>query len=118
MVAAARELAEEADLRAASWWRLVDFYTTPGGSNERILVFLARDLTPVAESDRHVRTDEEAGMVPVWVPLDEAVDAALRRAPAQPDRRDRRPGCRGRPRPRLVDARVGRVAGRGSVTVG
>ncbi|WP_028048046.1 NUDIX domain-containing protein [Cellulomonas sp. URHD0024] len=77
VVAAARELAEEADLHAASWWRLVDFFTTPGGSNERIRVFLARDLSAVPESDLFARTDEEAGMVPVWVPLDEAVDAAL-----------------------------------------
>lgn len=77
VVAAARELAEEADLRAASWWRLVDFYTTPGGSNERILVFLARDLSPVPESERYVRTDEEASMVPAWIPLDEAVDGAF-----------------------------------------
>ncbi|WP_426595420.1 NUDIX domain-containing protein [Cellulomonas sp. McL0617] len=77
VVAAARELAEEADLRAASWWRLVDFYTTPGGSNERIRVFLARDLSPVSDSERYLRTDEEAGMVPAWIPLDEAVDAAL-----------------------------------------
>ena len=77
VVAAARELAEEADLVAGSWWRLVDFYTTPGGSDERIVVFLARDLPPVPEADRYARTDEEAGMVPVWIPLDEAVDAAL-----------------------------------------
>ena len=76
-VAAARELAEEADLVAGAWWRLVDFYTTPGGSDERIRVFLARDLRPVAQADLHTRTDEEAGMVPVWVPLDDAVDAAL-----------------------------------------
>lgn len=76
-VAAARELAEEADLVAGSWWRLVDFFTTPGGSDERIRVFLARDLRPVADADLHTRTDEEAGMVPVWVPLDDAVDAAL-----------------------------------------
>ena len=77
VVAAARELAEEADLVAASWWRLVDFYTTPGGSDERIVVFLARDLSPVPDAERHVRTDEEAGMVPVWIPLDEAVDGVL-----------------------------------------
>ena len=77
VVAAARELAEEADLQAASWWRLVDFYTTPGGSNERIQVFLARGLSAVPEADRHVRADEEADMVPAWIPLDEAVDAAL-----------------------------------------
>ncbi|WP_456846779.1 NUDIX domain-containing protein [Cellulomonas sp. P5_C6] len=77
VVAAARELAEEADLVAGAWWRLVDFFTTPGGSDERIRVFLARDLSPVADGDRHTRTDEEASMVPVWVPLDEAVEAAL-----------------------------------------
>src|SRR6478735_6120081 len=77
VVAAARELAEEADLVAGAWWRLVDFFTTPGGSDERIRVFLARDLRPVADGDRHTRTDEEASMVPVWVPLDEAVAAAL-----------------------------------------
>ncbi|MBO3103028.1 NUDIX domain-containing protein [Cellulomonas fengjieae] len=75
--AAARELAEEADLVAASWWRLVDFYTSPGGSDERIQVFLARGLRPVEGADLYTRTDEEATMVPVWVPLDEAVDAAL-----------------------------------------
>ncbi|WP_448629597.1 NUDIX domain-containing protein [Cellulomonas soli] len=77
VVAAARELAEEADLRAGSWWRLVEVFTTPGGSNERIVVFLARDLTPVAEHELFERTDEEAQMVPVWVPLDEAVEAVL-----------------------------------------
>lgn len=77
VAAAARELAEEADLVAASWWRLVDIYTTPGGSSERIVVFLARGLTPVPDDERFERTDEEATMVPVWVPLDDAVDAAL-----------------------------------------
>lgn len=77
VVAAARELAEEADLRADTWHVLVDFYTTPGGSSERIEVFLARDLHEVPEEERHVRLDEEADMVPVWVPLDDAVDAVL-----------------------------------------
>ncbi|CAN5317196.1 NUDIX hydrolase [soil metagenome] len=77
VVAAARELAEEADLRADTWHVLVDFYTTPGGSSERIEVFLARDLHEVPEGERHVRLDEEADMVPVWVPLDDAVDAVL-----------------------------------------
>lgn len=77
VVAAARELAEEADLRADTWHVLVEFYTTPGGSSERIEVFLARDLHEVPEEERHVRLDEEADMVPVWVPLDDAVDAVL-----------------------------------------
>ncbi len=75
--AAARELAEEADLVAGRWWRLVEFFTTPGGSSERITVFLARDLSPVPEAERFVREDEEAAMVARWVPLDEAVEGVL-----------------------------------------
>lgn len=75
---AARELAEEADLVADSWWRLADYFTTPGGSDERVRIFLARGLHPVPDADRHVREAEEHGMVARWVPLDEAVDAVLR----------------------------------------
>lgn len=76
-VTAARELGEEADLRAGSWSLLAEFANSPGGSNEHILVYLARDLSEVPEADRYTREDEEAGMVPVWVPLDEAVEAVL-----------------------------------------
>ena len=54
--AAARELAEEADLRAARWDLLVDVHTSPGCSNEKIRLFLARDLTPVPEAPPHPRT--------------------------------------------------------------
>ena len=43
--AAARELAEEADLVAADWQLLVDVHTSPGCSNEVIRLFLARGLT-------------------------------------------------------------------------
>ena len=75
--AARRELAEEADLVAARWWRLASFFTSPGGSDEHITVFLARDLSPVPAESRFVREDEEVGMVPVWVPLDEAVAGVL-----------------------------------------
>lgn len=75
VTAAARELAEEADLVAGSWWRLVEFFTTPGGSSEHITIFLARDLT--ATPVRFDRVDEEAGMQAVWVPLDEALDGVL-----------------------------------------
>ena len=74
-VAAARELAEEADLVAGSWWVLVDYLTTPGGSNEALRVFLARDLSPVADDARFAREGEERDMVLRWVPLDEAVSA-------------------------------------------
>lgn len=75
--AAARELAEEADLVAGSWWELVDYLSSPGGSDEGLRLFLARDLTPVPHDERHVREAEEAGMAVRWVPLDEAVDAVL-----------------------------------------
>lgn len=77
LAAAQRELAEEADLVATTWHTLADFYTSPGGSDEFIRVFLARDLHPVPAEERHVREAEEADMVPVWVPLAEAARCAL-----------------------------------------
>lgn len=77
VAAARRELAEEADLVAGRWCWLTSFFTSPGGSDERIAVFLARDLSPVPADSVFARVDEEAGMVPVWVPLDEAVAGAL-----------------------------------------
>lgn len=76
--AAARELAEEADLRADKWERLVDAHTSPGCSDERIRLFLARGLTEVPDHERHERTFEEAGLTVHRVPLDEAV-AMVRR---------------------------------------
>ncbi|MEU2200233.1 NUDIX hydrolase [Isoptericola sp. NPDC019482] len=77
VVAAARELGEEADLTAESWSVLTDYSTTPGSSDEAVRVFLARGLAEVADADRHVRTGEEAGMELRWVPLDEAVARVL-----------------------------------------
>jgi ADP-ribose pyrophosphatase len=77
VLAARRELAEEADLAAARWWRLTSFFTSAGGSDEHITVFLARGLTPVPDGSRYERQDEEADMVPVWLPLDEAVAGVL-----------------------------------------
>lgn len=76
-VAAARELGEEADLRAARWDVLVDYYTSPGGSSEALRVFLARDLSAVPDAERHVREDEERDIELRWVALDDAVDAVL-----------------------------------------
>ena len=76
---AARELAEEAGYRAREWHTLVDIFTSPGMTDERVRVFLARGLTeiPPEESDFE-RIHEEAGMPVVWVPLDEAVAAVQR----------------------------------------
>ncbi|GAA4121081.1 NUDIX hydrolase [Knoellia locipacati] len=75
--AAARELHEEADLVAGRLDVLVDLHPSPGGLDEAIRVFLARDTTPVPEHERHVREAEELGMPCVWVPLDDVVQAAL-----------------------------------------
>lgn len=75
VVAAARELHEEADLRAERWDVLVDYFTSPGGSDESLRVYLARDLTEVHEDDRHAREDEERDMPTRWVSLHDAVAA-------------------------------------------
>lgn len=75
--AARRELAEEADLTAGRWDTLVDYYTSPGGSDEALRVFLARDLADVPEDARHTRSEEELGMRTAWVPLRDAVQLVL-----------------------------------------
>ncbi|MGC4897569.1 NUDIX domain-containing protein [Micromonospora sp. DT31] len=75
--AAARELAEEADLTAGRIDVLVDMHTSPGFSDEVIRVFLARDLAEVPAGQRHDRRDEEADMQVVRVDLDEAVRMVL-----------------------------------------
>ena len=75
---AARELAEEADLHAARFDLLVDLHTSPGFSAETVRIFLARELSPVPEDQRHERTDEEADIEIVWRDLDEAVAMVLR----------------------------------------
>ena len=78
VIGAQRELAEEVDVAASQWHLLSDFYSTPGGSNETIRVYLARGL-----SETHTvfdRTDEESEIEKRWVPLDEVVEAVLARS--------------------------------------
>lgn len=75
--AAARELWEEVDVRAGRYDVLVDFLNSPGGSDEAQRVFLARDVEQVHVDDRFTRSEEEAGIVTAWVPLDEAVADVL-----------------------------------------
>lgn len=75
--AAKRELAEEADLVANDWAVLSEFWTSPGGSDEAIRVYLARGLEAAPET--FAREAEEADMQTRWVPLDELVDAVLER---------------------------------------
>ena len=73
--AAKRELLEETGYIAESWSELIEFHTTPGGNNETIAIFLARDL-------RHQGHDlelegEETDMQVAWVPLAEALSSVL-----------------------------------------
>lgn len=75
--AAARELAEEADLRAQRWDLLADYVSSPGGLSEALRVFLARDLSDVPADEVFEREGEEWGMPTGWVDLDAAVQAVL-----------------------------------------
>ncbi|MBV7363593.1 NUDIX hydrolase [Actinomycetaceae bacterium TAE3-ERU4] len=72
--AAQRELAEETDLRAATWDVLIDFFASPGGHTESLRIFLARDLEFLDTNDFQ-REDEEALFEWAWIDLDEAVKA-------------------------------------------
>lgn len=74
MLAARRELAEEADIVAAHWEHLVSAWTTPGGNDEMIHVYLA---TGLSDAEAHDRQDEEADIRVEWVPLSEAADGVL-----------------------------------------
>ena len=78
LVTAQRELLEEAGYRARDWRVLADYYSSPGFTNERLRIFLARDLelVPAAERD-FVPEDEETQLVLAWLPLDEAVGKVL-----------------------------------------
>jgi 8-oxo-dGDP phosphatase len=77
LVAAQRELAEEADLRAERWDLLVDWFNSPGGMTEALRLYVARGLSEVPEAERHTREAEEHGMPVRWVPLDSARDDVL-----------------------------------------
>ncbi|MCU1405151.1 MAG: hydrolase [Glaciihabitans sp.] len=72
--AAKRELAEEVDLEAKNWSKLVSFHTSPGGSNEVLHVYLAQGLSATETFDRE---EEEADILVRWVPLQETVDGIL-----------------------------------------
>ncbi len=84
--AAARELAEEVDLTADEWHVLADDITSPGAFPRDGADLLARRLQEVAAADAHQRTAEELSLRPLWVSLDDAVDAASPAASATPPR--------------------------------
>jgi ADP-ribose pyrophosphatase len=77
LLGAQRELAEEADLTADRWDLLVDWFNSPGGSDEAVRLFLARGVHSIPEPERHIRTGEELDMPTRWIPLEQARDAVL-----------------------------------------
>jgi len=76
LATAQRELLEETGYRAREWHTLVDYFTSPGFSTERIRIFLARGLEPAGDSG-HEREHEEKFIVSDWVALDEAMRLVL-----------------------------------------
>ena len=72
---ARRELLEETGHAAREWHALIDSYASPGITSERIRIFLARGIE-TAQSD-YQREGEEKFLRTAWVPLAEAVQAAL-----------------------------------------
>ncbi|MFG2359813.1 NUDIX domain-containing protein [Streptomyces sp. NPDC048521] len=74
--AAQRELYEEAHVKAEDWRVLTDVYTTPGGCDEAVRIFLARDLSE-AEGERFEAEHEETDMEHARVPVDELVRRVL-----------------------------------------
>src|SRR5436305_3590246 len=76
LIAAKRELHEEAHVRPQRWDVLLDIFTSPGMSSEAVRLYLARDVAP-SDEPRHEGEHEEADMPVEWVDLDEAVQLVL-----------------------------------------
>ncbi|MFD7018171.1 NUDIX domain-containing protein [Streptomyces sp. NPDC059161] len=74
--AAQRELYEEAHVKAEQWHVLSDVYTSPGGSDEAVRIFLARNISE-ADGERFEVAEEEADMELARVPLGDLVRGVL-----------------------------------------
>ena len=83
---ARRELAEEALLSAGRWSLLATSYNSPGFCDEKVLIYLAEELSDVGRPDGFVVEHEELDMTVERVPLDAAVqrvfDGDIRNASA------------------------------------
>ncbi len=75
-VTAARELWEETGYRCDHFEPLVDILLSPGGSSERLVLFVAHGVS-ADDGDRHAATGEELGMEVAWWPVRQVVAAVL-----------------------------------------
>jgi len=64
---ARRELAEETGFHAASWEKILSYYSAPGFTDEELHLYLAQDLTPGESS-----LDSDEFLESVSIPLEEA----------------------------------------------
>jgi 8-oxo-dGTP pyrophosphatase MutT (NUDIX family) len=71
LATAQRELAEEVGLQAGQWTGLTAFYSSPGFTDERVWLFLARELSRAGHAQ--AEEDERIQIVP-W-PLDRLDEA-------------------------------------------
>ena len=67
---AKRELKEETGWEATDWEELPAFYSTPGFTNEKMYLFLAKNLTYTGQQD----LDEDEFIQVISVPLDEILN--------------------------------------------
>jgi ADP-ribose pyrophosphatase len=74
MAAAARELREETDLLAEKINHLLDFFTSPGYSDEKVSLFVASVQEPAPSATKlGLRIHEELELTWEWIDLDAAV---------------------------------------------
>ena len=83
---AKRELAEEVQLAASQWSLLTAYYSSPGFSDEQVIIYLAEGLSTADVPEGFEAEHEELDMTVQRVPLDEAVqwvfDGTVRNAAA------------------------------------
>jgi 8-oxo-dGTP pyrophosphatase MutT (NUDIX family) len=79
LLAARRELLEEGAVEAADWQHLNTIHNSPGISDERIEIYLARGLSGVPDRGGFQLEHEEADMTLHWVPVADLLDGVLRR---------------------------------------
>ena len=73
---ARRELLEEAALEATEWTHLLSTWSSPGLTNERMFIYLARGLSAGDRGD-FLLEHEEASLTTAWVPYGDLLAAVL-----------------------------------------